>query len=102
MLLANVDAELKQRYQSRGNAELFDVIYDFLDEIPPESSQTKAAQTLEMTVAAVKMAIKRMRDRRTRILRSHVSATVASPDLIDEEIAHVIGLCYPEREIRKP
>lgn len=93
-LMAEVDAELRHRYHVRGKGELYDVLSEFLEGTPPGSSQAMVARNLGSTEAAVKMAISRMRNHRLRILRTHVSATVNSEELVDEEVAYVIGLYH--------
>lgn len=94
-LLASAHEALRESYEQMGKSNLFETLHPFLDGKPDDSSQQEAAAKLGMTIAATKMAISRMRDRRRQIMRAEIGKTVASPEQIDGEIAHLIGLFQP-------
>ncbi len=94
-LLASAHDALRESYEKKGKQELFEVLHVFLDGKPDDTSQEEAATQLGMSLPATKMAISRMRDRRRQIMRAEIGKTVASPEQIDGEIAHLIGLFQP-------
>jgi RNA polymerase sigma-70 factor (ECF subfamily) len=49
------------------------------------------AARLNLTEAAVKMAVQRLRARYREILRREIGDTVASPDEIEDEIRHLFA-----------
>ena len=49
------------------------------------------AEKLEMTDAAVRMAIHRLRRRFRELLREDIAQTVAGPDDVDDEIRHLFA-----------
>jgi len=97
-LLAGAHDALRESYEKKGKAEQFEVLHVFLDGKPDNTSQEEAAKRLGISLPAAKMAISRMRDRRRQIMRAEIGKTVSSPEQIDGEIAHLIGLFQPHGE----
>lgn len=79
--LARLESEFIQRDQTR----LFEALRPFLLGEQGEVTCAEAAARLEMTAAAVKMAVSRMRARCREILREEILQTTASPEEADEE-----------------
>lgn len=97
-LMAQAHEVLRESYSKQGKADRFEALHVFLDGKPDDQSHEDAAERLGMTPAATKMEISRMRERRRQIIRSEIAKTVASPNQIDGEIAHLIGLFQPYGE----
>ncbi|MGI9241231.1 MAG: RNA polymerase sigma factor [Verrucomicrobiales bacterium] len=97
-LLGTAHEILRESYEKKDKSELFEALHIFLDGKPDNSSQEESAARLGMSLAATKMAISRMRDQRRQIMRAEIGKTVASPEQIDGEIAHLIGLFQPHGE----
>ena len=89
-LLERVLDELRDKYVADGKQQLFDRLRGFLTIDGDPGSQAEAARDLEMTIAAVKVAVHRLRRRYREALREHVAATVSSPDEIDEERRYLL------------
>ena len=53
------------------------------------------AATLEMTPAAVKAAVHRLRQRYGVLLREEIAQTVSNPEEVDEELRHLLGVVRP-------
>lgn len=91
-LLENVLNHLRSEFQSRNEDALFDTLKVYLvDDRGAESFAVRAAQ-LQMSEAALKGVVRRLRGRYREILREVVEETVAEPGLVDEEIRHLITL----------
>ena len=82
---------LKAEYVSRGKLEQYEATYHLL--VGERGSQTYAglAGQLGMTVAALKMAVTRMRGRWKELLREEVARTVGSQQDVEEELRSVLS-----------
>jgi len=89
-LLARVLDDVRDEYVAQGKERLFERIRGFLTMDDDAGSQAEAAHDLDMTIAAVKVAVHRLRKRYRNALREHVSATVASPDEIEDERRYLL------------
>jgi RNA polymerase sigma-70 factor (ECF subfamily) len=85
-VLGQVLARLQQEYVDRGHGDLFEALNGGLTGAGAVTSHAETARRLGMTEGAVKMATSRLRRRYRRLLREEIAETVASPDLVDEEI----------------
>jgi RNA polymerase sigma factor (sigma-70 family) len=76
---------LRREFQSEGNDRFFVALQQFLlgEE---EASYQQVADTLGLSVGAVKTAIHRMRGRYRALVRDEVARTVATPDQVEEEL----------------
>jgi RNA polymerase sigma factor (sigma-70 family) len=87
-LLGAAMNQLRQEYATAGKTSAFEALRVFLDpnnsKAPP--SYEEVANQLQITTAAVKTLIHRMRRRYSRLLREEVSRTVSDPAEIDDEI----------------
>lgn len=81
-----VMAQLRDTYVSRGKGELFDQLKPFLlSEQNTAADYQQAAERLEMTSGAVKVAATRLTERFQRMFRTEVEHTVASADDVHDE-----------------
>jgi RNA polymerase sigma factor (sigma-70 family) len=87
-LLGEVVTRLREEYASRGNQAIFEALEPFLETINSRAplSYEQAADALQVSVAAVKTLIHRLRKRYTFLLREEVGRTVSDPGEIDEEL----------------
>jgi RNA polymerase sigma factor (sigma-70 family) len=89
-VLAQVLARLRQEYLDRGHGGLFEAVKGCLTGSAKVSSHAETARRLGMTEGAVKMATLRLRKRYRKLLREEIAETVASPELVDEEIRFLL------------
>lgn len=83
---------LREEFSVQGKAETFAKLSRFLTDAGPRPSYKEVAAMLGTTEPAVKMAIRRMRQRLGAILREEVSHTVQSEDEIDDELRQLIEI----------
>lgn len=89
-LLARVLDDLREGYVADGKERLFDRLRGFLTIDDDAGSHAEVARDLGMTIAAVKVAVHRLRRRYRDALREHVADTVASPDEIEDERRYLL------------
>ena len=94
-LLQATMARLQQEYVATGRAKLFELLRGCLAKDESALPYAEIAARLNLTEAAVKMAVQRMRARYREILRAEIAGTVASPGEIDEEIRHLFSAFGP-------
>lgn len=80
---------LREEYVSAGKADLFDLLKDFQPRESGAPSYAEIGARFEMTEAAIKSAVQRMRARHRELLRQEIANTVTRPDEIEEEIRHL-------------
>jgi len=85
-LLARVLDRLRHATVRGKDAREFDRLKVFLGGALPNDSHAAAANDLDMTEAAVKVAVHRMRKAYRDLLREEISRTVESPAEVDDEI----------------
>jgi RNA polymerase sigma-70 factor (ECF subfamily) len=86
---------LRQDAEQLGNGALFERIKDFVTGGAAAGGYRQVAQDLEMSEAAVRKAVQRLRARFGRMLRVEISRTVADPDEADDEIRHLLTVIQP-------
>ena len=84
--------QLRQEYVTRGQAALFERLQDYQPYEPGGCSYTQLGQELGLTEAAVKSAVRRMRQRHRELLREEVGRTVTRPEEIEEELRYFRSL----------
>jgi RNA polymerase sigma-70 factor (ECF subfamily) len=89
-VLDQVAARLRQEYLDRNNGQLFEVLKGCLGAGGAAQDQAELAQRLGMSEGAARVAIHRLRKRYRELLRDEISQTVASPELVDEEIRYLL------------
>jgi DNA-directed RNA polymerase specialized sigma24 family protein len=89
-LLARVLDDLREVYVADGKQRLFDRLRGFLTIGDDPGSHAEAARDLEMTIAAVKVAVHRLRRRYREALWQHVADTVATPEDVEDERRYLL------------
>ncbi len=85
-LLDQTLAALQAEHEKRGKRELFDALKVHLLGAPDAAGYATIGATLDMTEAAVKKTVQRLRGRYKELLREQIAQTVATPAEVDEEI----------------
>lgn len=90
-LLERVMTQLQEEYTTTGRAKLFEHLRSCL--VKEESAQPYAsiAAELNLTEAAVKTAVHRLRTRYRDLLRTEIAKTVSTPDEIEPELRHLFS-----------
>jgi RNA polymerase sigma-70 factor (ECF subfamily) len=94
-LLERTMARLREEYVATGRAKLFEHLQSCLAKDESASPYADIAARLNLTEAAVKMAVHRLRARYREILRAEIADTVSSPEEIEEEIRHLFSAFGP-------
>lgn len=94
-LLERTMTRLHDEYSSTGRAKLFELLRGCLAKDESALPYAQIASRLNLTEAAVKMAVQRLRARYREILRAEIADTVASPDEVEEEIRHLFSTFGP-------
>lgn len=89
-LLERTLARLRADYTSQGKAGLFDELKATLTGHHGSLSYAALAARLDLSEAAVKMAVHRLRQRYREALRAEVAETVATPDQVEDELREVL------------
>ena len=91
-LLDHTMARLEGEFATTGKAEEFDRLKAFLTAAKGEISYPDTAAALGLSEAATRQAVHRLRRRFRQLFREEIAHTVSSPDEIDAEIRHLMGL----------
>ncbi len=91
-LLDQVMAQLQREYVESGRAALFEHLEVCLVRDETALSYRETAARLNLTDAAVKMAVRRLRARYREILREEIGKTVVSPGEVEAEIQHLFAV----------
>jgi RNA polymerase sigma-70 factor (ECF subfamily) len=94
-LLDRTMARLHDEYVATGRAKLFELLRGCLAKDESALPYAEIAARLDLTEAAVKMAVQRLRARYREILRAEIADTVATPEEIEEEIRHLFSTFGP-------
>jgi RNA polymerase sigma-70 factor (ECF subfamily) len=86
---------LQDEYVSTGRARLFESLKDLLVKEDSRLPYSAVATGLNLTEAAVKMAVHRLRLRYREILKAQIAQTVSSPQEVEEEIRHLFAAFGP-------
>ena len=90
-LLESVLAKLKAEAAAAGKGAVFDALSGRLMGEDGGESYAEAGRRLNLTEAAVKMVVLRLRQRYRELLRLEISRTVETPEAVDAEITHLIA-----------
>ena len=90
-LLEQVLNRLEAEFAAAGKATLFDELKLYLNGLNGQSTYAEVGSRLGMTVAAVKVAVHRLRQRYRELLRLEIAHTVATPEAIDDEIRELFA-----------
>lgn len=94
-LLERTLAQLRDEYVATGRAALFEYLQSCLAKEESGLPYAEIAERLNLTVAAVKMAVHRMRARYREILQAGIAETVSSPEEVEEEIRQLFSAFGP-------
>ena len=94
-LLERTMTRLHNEYVSTGRAKLFELLRGCLVKDESALPYAEIAVRLNLTEAAVKMAVQRLRARYREILRAEIADTVVSPEEVEEEIRHLFSTFGP-------
>ena len=94
-LLERTMKRLHEEYVTTGRSKLFEFLRGAVARDESALSYAQIAAQLNLTEAAVKMAVQRLRARYREILRSEIVETVSSPDEVEEEIRHLFSAFGP-------
>jgi len=86
---------LARGVRHHGRSKLFEFLRGAVARDESALSYAQIAAQLNLTEAAVKMAVQRLRARYREILRSEIVETVSSPDEVEEEIRHLFSAFGP-------
>jgi DNA-directed RNA polymerase specialized sigma24 family protein len=79
-------AALQRQFAQDGKAQVFEVLAGFLTGDRPTGEYRQAAGDLEMSEAAVKMAVSRLRRRYRDLIREEITRSLADPADVDDEL----------------
>lgn len=84
---------LRSEYAQAGKMELFLGIQPHLSGAGDESSYTRIADQMGLSLGAVTTSVHRMRRRYGELLREVIAQTLQNPEEIDDEIAFLFSTC---------
>jgi RNA polymerase sigma factor (sigma-70 family) len=94
-LLARTLARLQEEYTASGRASLFEQLQGCVARDESALPYAEIAARLNLTEAAIKMAVHRLRARYREILRAEIAETLASPEEADEELRQLFSAFGP-------
>ena len=83
---------LREEYEARGKAALFEQLKDIQPGEHGESSYAEIGARLGLAEGTIASALHRLRQRHREILREEIGQTVAGPEEIDEEIRNLLAI----------
>jgi RNA polymerase sigma-70 factor (ECF subfamily) len=84
-------ARLARECQASGKGNLFEAVKPLLSGESAGLSYAELARSLNMTEAALKVAVHRLRQRYGECIRAEIAQTVASPADVDEELRYLLA-----------
>lgn len=90
-LIEQTMTQLQHEYVVSGRRQLFEYLRNCIAREESALPYAEIAGRLELTEAAVKMAIQRLRNRYREILKHKIAQTVSAPEEIEEEIRHLFS-----------
>jgi RNA polymerase sigma-70 factor (ECF subfamily) len=94
-LVERVLSTVREESKKAGREEEFDQLKGFLTGGQPKVPYSEVAEKLGTLEDAVKASVHRMRQRFGKMLREEIGATVASPEEVDDEVRHLLGVIAP-------
>ena len=89
-LLERALDDLRASYGDGDRSEVFEALRPFLAGGAPLPPLAEVGARLGLTEGATKVALHRLRSRYRDVLRSAIAETVEAPDLVDDEIRHLL------------
>jgi RNA polymerase sigma factor (sigma-70 family) len=90
VLLERVLMSLRAEQEGSGKGRHFDALKIFLTGEKSERSYAEIGAGLEMSEAAVKVAVHRLRERYRELLRAEIANTVANPGEVEDELRYLL------------
>ena len=94
-VLERVLGKLRQEFAEAGHEQDFERLKGFLTGEQPKLPYRQVAAELRTSEAAVKASVHRLRQRFGKLLRQEIAETVGSPDEVDDEVRHLLGVIAP-------
>jgi RNA polymerase sigma factor (sigma-70 family) len=94
-LLERTMKRLREEYVTSGRARLFEFLRSALAREESAMPYAEIASQLNLSEAAVKMAVQRLRARYRELLRAEIAGTVSGEEEIEEEIRHLFSTFGP-------
>jgi len=94
-LVERVLAKVRDESREAGREKEFDRFKGLLTGQQPSVPYRELAAELDTTEDAVKASVRRLRQRFGKMLRDEIGATVASPEEVDDEVRHLLGVIAP-------
>jgi RNA polymerase sigma-70 factor (ECF subfamily) len=91
ILLENVIVRLRDENVRDGKAEMFEALKTFLTSEANTANNARAAERLQITEGAVRVIVHRLRRRYRELLRNEISATLADPKLVHQEMQMLLS-----------
>jgi DNA-directed RNA polymerase specialized sigma24 family protein len=91
-LLAKVRGRLADAYRAAGKSELFLILEPHLTGSEQAVSRVEIARRLNLSAAAVGMALHRLRHRFGEFLREEIALTVNDPDEVEDELRSLMAI----------
>jgi len=92
VLLERVLASLRVEHEQAGKIRHFDELKIFLSGEKAGHSYAEIGACLEMSEAAVKVAVHRLRQRYRELLRAEIANTVANPGEVEDELRYLLSV----------
>jgi RNA polymerase sigma factor (sigma-70 family) len=90
VLLERVVGELRSEHEAAGKAPYFNELKTFLSGEKNVISYAEVGLRLNMSEAAIKVAVHRLRQRYRELLRREIANTVANPGEVEDELRHLL------------
>jgi len=89
VILERALEKVRAEFDAEGKAETFELLSPFLAGEKPNTSYQDVAQTIGVSLAAVKTQIHRLRRRFATAVRCEIMQTVAAPHEVENELRHL-------------
>jgi RNA polymerase sigma factor (sigma-70 family) len=89
VILERALEKVRAEFDAEGKAETFELLSPFLAGEKPNTSYQDVAQTIGLSLAAVKTQIHRLRRRFATAVRCEIMQTVAAPHEVENELRHL-------------
>jgi RNA polymerase sigma-70 factor (ECF subfamily) len=87
--------QLRREQQEAGRGREFARLEGFLTGLETKTPYREVAAELGTSESVVKTTVHRLRERFGEVLRTEISDTVSSPDQVDDEVKHLLGVIAP-------
>lgn len=89
-VLDQAAADLRAEYEAAGKLPLYEILKGYVSTEGPALNYEEAAVRLQLTPAALKSAIHRLRQRYQELIRHEIAQTVTTSSEVDEEIRYLL------------